>query len=80
MSKRPTTSGQGRGASKRKRLSEEYGVATSTVSDLKKQKEQILHFYDENDVPKLMDKRKSQRPLTLVISSTVVPPPPLLRP
>ena len=82
MSKRPTTSGQGRGASKRKnllltikqkvelvqkcdmgvsgkRLSEEYGVGTLTIYDLKKQKEQILQFYCESDVSKPIDKRKT---------------------
>ena len=39
-------------------LSEEYGVSTSTVYDLKKQKEQTLQFYGGSDVPKLVDKRK----------------------
>ncbi len=40
-------------------LSEKYGVGTSTIYDIKKQKEQILKFFSDSDVPKLMEKRKT---------------------
>lgn len=42
-----------------KSLCDEYGIGSSTVYDLKKQKEQLLKFYAESDTPKLMEDRKT---------------------
>ncbi len=47
-----------RGVSVR-RLTEEYGVGTSTVYDVKKQKDKLLKFYSESDDQKLMKNRKT---------------------
>ena len=41
------------------RLVEEYGVGTTTVYDIKKQKDKILKFYRESDDQKLMNGRKT---------------------
>ncbi|XP_069767039.1 general transcription factor II-I repeat domain-containing protein 2-like isoform X2 [Narcine bancroftii] len=42
-----------------KRLTEEYGVGTTTIYDLKKQKDKLLKFYSESDEQKLMKNRKT---------------------
>lgn len=42
-----------------KRLTEEFGVGTTTVYDLKKQKDKLLKFYAESDEQKLMKNRKT---------------------
>ena len=38
---------------------EEYGVGTATMYDLKKQKDKLLKFYAESDEQKLMKNRKT---------------------
>ena len=47
-----------RGVSVRCRT-EEYGVGTTTVYDLKKQKDKILKYYSDSDDQKLMKHRKT---------------------
>lgn len=42
-----------------KKLSEQYGVGSSTIYDIKKSKEKILSFYAASDVPNEMAKRKT---------------------
>lgn len=40
-------------------LTEEYGVGTTTIYDLRKQKEKLLKFYSDNDNQELMKSRKT---------------------
>nr|XP_020009435.1 jerky protein [Castor canadensis] len=42
-----------------KHLTEEYGVGTTTVYDLKKQKDKLLKFYSDSDNQELMKNRKT---------------------
>ena len=42
-----------------RRLTEDYGVGTTTIYDLKKQKEDLLKFYNDTDNQKLMKNRKT---------------------
>lgn len=39
-------------------LTEEYAVETTTISDLKKQKDELLKFYDASHNQELMKNRK----------------------
>ena len=41
------------------RLTENYGVGTTTIYDLKKQKQKLLKFYSDSDDQKLMKNRKT---------------------
>ncbi|XP_042233135.1 jerky protein homolog [Homarus americanus] len=40
-------------------LNEKYGVGTTTIYDLKKQKDKLLKFYTDSDDPKIMKNRKT---------------------
>nr|XP_053640466.1 serine/threonine-protein kinase Pink1, mitochondrial-like [Cherax quadricarinatus] len=40
-------------------LNEEYGIGTTTVYDLKKQKDKLLKYYNDNDDQNLMKNRKT---------------------
>lgn len=42
-----------------KHLAEEFGVGTTTVYDLKKQKDKLLRFFEESDEQSLMKNRKT---------------------
>jgi hypothetical protein len=41
------------------RLTEDYGVRTTTIYDLKKQKDKLLKFYSDSDDQKVIKNRKT---------------------
>lgn len=42
-----------------KTLSDEYGIGTATTYDRRKQKDKLLKFYGDSDLPRRMDQRKT---------------------